>query len=136
MLAGMNMLSPLFTRRRPPQSEISISFLHKPSRQDSFAQLCSALLVPCCHVRPANVAFPHNSFTDAILPLQMYPLANSAVQTIPAMRQIAAVEFEFSAVPFLLQRFLPPFHLQLLANSSSSILQELGASQQRTYKRS
>lgn len=57
----------------------------------------------------------------------MLPLANSVVQTIPAMSQNGAAEFEFSAVPSLLQRFPPPAHIQLLANSSASVLQELGA---------
>jgi hypothetical protein len=89
------------------------------------AQSCSALFVPC-HVIPANISFLHTGFT-LMRSLQMYPLANSAVQTIPALRQNEAAQFEFSAAPSLLQRFPPPPHLQLLASSSVSILQDLGA---------
>ena len=65
--------------------------------------------------------------------LQMHPLANSVVQTIPAMLQNEAAEFEFSAVPSLLQRFPPPSYLQLLASSSASLLQELGTLQKRIF---
>ena len=73
------------------------------------------------------VIYAYCPHSDAVLPLQMSPLANSVAQTIPAMRQNEAATFEFSAVPSLLQRLPPPSHIRLFANSSASVLQALGA---------
>jgi hypothetical protein len=93
------------------------------------AQYCSANcflhLALCGYVRLSNIAFLDTGYT-LMRSLQMYPLANSAVRTIPALRQNEALRFEFTAVPLLLQRFPPPPHLQLLAESSASTVQDLG----------
>ncbi len=90
------------------------------------AQCCSAIwFCTLRFVRLSNIAFLDTGYT-LMRSLQMYPLANSAVQTIPALRQNEALRFEFTAVPFLLQRFPPPPHLQLLAESSASTVQDLG----------
>jgi hypothetical protein len=97
------------------------------ARDDSPILFCIAFLFHSFQIRNVRIS-AHTPNTDAFLPFQMLPLANSVVQTIPAMRQNEADAFEFSAVPFLLQRF-PPSHLQLLANSSAWILQDLGAPQ-------
>ena len=115
---------PPFTPRRPPLP-YKILCPSKPSRCDSLVRPCAAsatAFVLCFHTKCCPSA--NLSRIDALLPLQMTPLAHAAPQTIPPMHQNEPSTFEFSAVPSLLQRFPPPSYLRLLSNNSA--LQGLG----------